>query len=116
MQLTIESVGPSKTGKSLRVKANGDWYGAKLDSGIKQGATIEATIIDGDYGPQIREWREASTPAGKTNGAPSTNWWMPFVSNTVAHAIQAGLIKEPKEVGPWAVAAMQTAIALEEVE
>ena len=37
-----------------------------------------------------------------TNVAP---WWMPFVSNTVAHAIQAGLIKTPQEIRAWLIAA-----------
>lgn len=30
-----------------------------------------------------------------------------FVSNVVGHAIEAGLIKEPTELGPWATAAWE---------
>jgi hypothetical protein len=43
-------------------------------------------------------------------------WWMPFVSNTVAHAIQAGFITEPGMVLDWARAAKEAALALGEKE
>jgi hypothetical protein len=47
------------------------------------------------------------------NGAAGGNgldkWWMPFVSNTVAHAIQVGEIKEPAHIKVWAAAAKRAA-------
>ncbi len=32
-------------------------------------------------------------------------WWAPFTSNVVAHAIAAGVIKEPIQLATWAKAA-----------
>lgn len=121
MQLTIESVGPSKSGKALRVKAGGKWYGANKDSGISSGMTIEAEVEDGEFGLWINKWkavngsaapqghpvtepRTASSSAGTAGAAPV---WSNFVSNQVAHAIQAGLIQSPEQIKLWAAAAKQ---------
>jgi len=38
---------------------------------------------------------------------------MPFVSNTVAHAIAAGLIQTPQQIEQWAMAARVAAQKLE---
>jgi hypothetical protein len=48
---------------------------------------------------------------------PSDNvapWWMPFVSNTVAHAIEKGLIGTPEAINQWALKAAQVAVAIKE--
>lgn len=113
MQLTVESVTPAKTGKSLRIKANGEWYGAKKDSGIQAGMTIDAEVEDGDYGKWINKWKamastpaaQPSAPASSSQGAAVGTAWLPFASNTVAHAINAGLIQNPEQVKVWAEAA-----------
>jgi hypothetical protein len=55
----------------------------------------------------------AAPPRAQTESAP---WWMPFVSNTVAHAIQAGFITQPELVLDWARAAKEAALALGEKE
>lgn len=116
--LTIESVGPSKSGKALRVKAGGKWYGAKKDSGLTAGTTIEAEVSDGEYGLWIDKYKpvnggaapqsavpaRAATPVGSAVAAPV---WANFVSNQVAHAIQAGLITTPEQIKLWAAAAKQ---------
>jgi hypothetical protein len=108
MQLSVEQVTTAKTGKSLRVKANGEWYGAKKDSGITAGTTIEAEVSDGDYGKWIDKWKAVEGPNGSKpaphvpTGAPA---WGNFVSNQVAHAIQAGLITSPDQIKVWAAAA-----------
>ena len=47
-------------------------------------------------------------------GEPGNNvqpWWGPFASNTVAHAIQAGLIKDPVAINQWYLKAAQCAVA-----
>lgn len=118
MQLRIESVGPSKSGKSIRVKANGSWYGADKDSGITAGSTIEAEVSNGDFGAWIDKWRavngsaapqvSGSEPGSKdrpTTPAAAVPVWGNFVSNQVAHAIQAGLITDPSHIKVWAAAA-----------
>lgn len=125
MQLTVEQVTTAKTGKSLRVKANGDWYGAKKDSGISQGMVIEATVSDGDYGKWIDAYKPVNGSAGQQMSAaarpggaeprglqtPTTSAgvapWSNFVSNQVAHAIAAGLITDPSQIKTWAAAAKQ---------
>jgi hypothetical protein len=45
-------------------------------------------------------------------GGSGDKWWMPFVSNTVAHAIQAGHIKGPGEIRTWAASAKLAAESL----
>ena len=48
---------------------------------------------------------------------PSDNiqpWYMPFVSNTVAHAIEKGLIQSPVGINEWALKAAQVAAAVKE--
>lgn len=114
MQLTVEQVKPASSGKSLRVKANGDWYGAKKDSGITAGMSIDAEVEDGDYGKWINSYRAAGSPSPASK-APASNGaaWLPFASNTVAHAIQAGMIQQPGQVSAWAKAAKDAFDALQ---
>lgn len=129
MQLAIEQVTKSKSGKALRVKANGAWFGARLNSKLDtlQGKTIDAEVKhDETYGDQIEAYKvlDSATPAQppaqqRPNGAahPAANGsgapaWLPFASNTVAHAISAGLIQEAGQVSAWAKAAKEAFEAL----
>jgi hypothetical protein len=131
MQLTVENVTTAKSGKSLRVKASGEWYGAKKDSGIKAGTTIEAEVSDGDYGKWIDSYKLVNGSAAPQAGMPSVSdgqvgtprapslppagaapVWSNFVSNQVAHAIQAGLITDPAHIKLWAAAAKQAFVEL----
>lgn len=118
MQLNVEQVTPAKTGKSIRVKAGADWYGAKKDSGIQAGTTIEAIVEDGDFGKWINSYRvigngaapAPAAPAKQNVAAPVGQAWLPMASNTVAHAISVGLIKQPSEIKQW-VEAVKEALA-----
>lgn len=112
MQLTVELVQPAKTGKSLRVKANGEWYGAKKDSGLTAGMVIDAEVSDGEFGKWIDKYKKAnggsaqpltvSGVASLPNAAPHmAPVWLPFASNTVAHAIQGGIITAPSQIEAW---------------
>ena len=120
MNLNIEAVGPSKSGKALRVKVGNDWYGANKDSGLMPGMVIDAIVEDGQYGKWITAWKKAQesavpqvspkTQVERTGAAPSPSAgaapvWGNFVSNQVAHAIQAGLITNPGDLKIWAAAA-----------
>ena len=131
----VEEVMTAKTGKSLRVKLGGTWYGSSLDSGLNgaKGQMIEAEIETGKFGPWIKGWKPvaatqvppppqggfppAPAPAVAAPhyaGEPGSNvqpWWGPFASNTVAHAIQAGLIKDPVAINQWYLKAAQCAVA-----
>lgn len=116
MQLTIESVQKTKTGKSLGVKASGKDFLAKLDSGLQVGMVIEAETETSDYQGKSYVWIGKYKAVSQGNGAAPANSggypWLPMASNLTAHAINAGLIKEPAEVKLWIAATKQ---AFEEV-
>lgn len=115
-QLVVEAVTTAKTGKSLRVKANGEWFGAQKSATLDKGWTILAEVErEGEYGPWIKAFKKvdatAPTPANaKPTGGVVAPWWAPFVSNVVAHAIAAGAIKEPGQIEPWVKGAANAAI------
>ena len=121
MLLNVEHVRLSASGKSYMVRCtNGDKYVAALScKGIEQagGRQIEAVIgnwtapdgrliITIDAFTFTGESAPARSSNASPNAAPTRNgadrWWLNFVSNTVAHAIQAGLIKEVSEIAQWA--------------
>lgn len=119
--IRIDSVKKSPSGKSLLIKSGETTYFAKVDSGLISGMTIEAETKESEYQGKtniwIERWKEvASAPqsSGATGQASDVMRFMPFVSNTVAHAIGAGLIKEPADVTMWAHAAMTAANELED--
>ena len=137
MAVQIENVTTAKTGKSLRVLLGGTWYGAALDSGLNglKGQMIEAEIETGKYGPWIKAYAKVAAPqvppptqgglppapapavAAPRYAEPSDNvqpWYMPFVSNTVAHAIAAGHCSTPEAINMWALKAAQVAVATKE--
>ena len=115
MLLNIESVKVNPSGKSCMVKAGGKEYFAKPAMGLAAGMSIDAETEDSDYNGKINVWikkfkpiqsephRAAAAAASPSNGASLA--WLPFASNTVAHAIGAGIITAPNQVKPWAEAA-----------
>ena len=126
MKGVVESVSRSSSGKSWRVKVSGKEYGASLDSKLDQhvGKFIDFDWDDGKFGPWIKSWGSViETPAesaarilGAPMPAPKANgdrFYMPFVSNVVAHAIAAGQITTPQQISPWAKAAHDAAVALD---
>jgi hypothetical protein len=127
MQLTIESIKTNPSGKSCVVKASGKDYFAKPNIGLAAGMTIDAETEVSEYNGKQNVWikkykavngsaapqeaarnveGKAATPAG---AAPV---WANFVSNQVAHAIQAGLITDPSHIKLWAAAAKQAFMEL----
>ena len=116
MKVTVEKVEKSKSGKSYNVQAEGRWYTSKA-AGIEQtaGKTIEATtgafnMPDGTPRPTIESFTiVGGAPAPQSSYAPAQNgkdrWWLPFVSNQVAHAIAAGLIKQATDIRAFAITA-----------
>lgn len=124
MLLHIDAARPTKSGKSLGIKAGGKDYLAKVDSGLSAGMQIEAEVevseYDGKSFTWIRKWKALAAPAGAAPANPgrllqqpvNAPWWMPFVSNTVAHAIQAGKIEDFNQIAGWAQAAKAAAEAL----
>ena len=105
----VKKVDLSKSKKSYRVFDGKNWYGASIDSGIEQmqGKAISADVQEGEFGPWLVNIKETNAPelaAGVAARATATDdrWWVPFVSNQVAHAIAAGLIKNPGDMAGWA--------------
>ena len=122
MQLVIERVKP--TAKSLVLTAGGREYFAKKETGITAGMTIDAETEASDFNGKTYVWvkkfkvaaPQMPVPARAGDGDPRGNQsttsagaapWLPFASNTVAHAIQSGLITDPSHVKIWAAAAKQ---------
>ena len=114
MRGTVEQVTKSKSGKSFRVLIGGSWYGAKFDSKIDAaiGKPIDFTKeTDPKFGDWITDWdfdREPDplpVPTKSATNGKVDRWWAPFTSNCVAHAIAAGVIKEPSQLQAWAKAA-----------
>ena len=116
----VKSVVPSKTGKAWRVSIGDKYYGASFDSKLDTmvGQNIDFDFDDGKFGPWIKTWgpdhTQPSTPTPQAIVAPpgqsskvsnGDRYWLPFVSNQCAHAIAAGIIKEPQQMRVWAVAA-----------
>ena len=115
----VSSVSTSKTGKSWRVKIGDKFYGAKFDSKIdgSMGKPIDFLVqSDAKFGDWIESWVYDESKPRPLPPIPPPNvpaqppltadrWWLPFCSNQVAHAIAAGLIKEPGQIKPWAEAA-----------
>ena len=127
MQLTIESVKTAPSGKSVVVKAGGKDYFAKPAQGLTAGMTIEAELKDSFFNGKTNTWIEkykpinaapqvegtASAPARQSaTPAVAAPAWSNFVSNQVAHAIQAGLINSPEQIKLWAAAAKQAFVEL----
>jgi len=119
----VQSVVKSKSGKSWRVLIGKDFYGANFDSNIESavGKSINFSFQNGDFGNWIESWAlDNSTPAPQTaTAAPQGHsnggdrFYMPFVSNVVAHAIAAGRIQNPADLNQWAKAAYEAAQALD---
>ena len=128
---TVTAVNHSKSGKAFRVTLNGKVYNAFLDSKLDTavGKVIDCQITpDKGFGEGIGQWAYSTAPAqpGPSNspvgvenratvtpGPAGDRFYLPFVSNTVAHCIAAGLIKTPSDVSPWAKAAYDAAQALD---
>ena len=128
--MQVLDVTDAKSGRSLRVKLGTQWYGAYKDSGIQKNMVIDPVIETLEKGgPWIVRYTQGAAPqvppsqtppltpapavaAPTGNGENIAPWWQPFVSNTVAHAIQAGLCKSPTEINQWALIAAQVAVAV----
>ncbi len=130
MAVLVEEVQQAKSGKSLRVKLGGSWYGANLDSGLNgaKGTMIEAEIQTSEkYGAWIKGWKPSVVPGMNAPvkspevetrepiyAEPNKNvapYWLPFASNTVNAAIAAGIIKDPQQIRAWLIACKVAAVS-----
>jgi len=139
MKGIVSEVKTSPSGKSYIAQIGEQGYFAKLDSKIDaavgkaidfsinpnvyKGKTVN-WIADWDFDrnpPQQAPVMGSAVPASGTHITkdlmhhtppimPADRFYMPFVSNVVAHCIAAGLIKEPTQIGSWARAAYRVAV------
>lgn len=120
MLLTVDRVKP--TAKSLVLTCGGKEYFAKKETGITAGMTIDAETKASDYNGKTYVWVDkfkavqnaAPQGAPAVTGASSVGTspvgaapWLPFASNTVAHAIAAGIITAPTMIEAWTRAAKE---------
>jgi hypothetical protein len=127
--LRIDSCKVSKSGKSLNVQSGVSWYLAKLDSGIDKlvGQTIDCETNTSNYNGQDLTWigvykvyaqapshvSETREPVQQVSNGDHMRY-MPFISNTVAHLIAAGQIKDTASLETWALAAYGAALKVED--
>jgi hypothetical protein len=75
---------------------------------------VEFTTSPGRDGKTFYNITAAKEKAASNGGdSGGDRWYMPFVSNTVAHAIAAGRIDDPEQIKLWAAAAKQAAVELD---
>lgn len=116
MKGVIDSCNRTKSGKSTMVLINGTKYLCnKLD--IEQYVGKEIDYETGAYKDfkTIEKFTvnlSGGGLPGRTEAASGGNGmaYMPFISNTVAHAIAAGLIKQPSEISAWVSAAKSAVV------
>lgn len=125
-QVHIKSVKLSASGKAYNVQTDsGKFYVAGLATGIEQaeGKTVDAELgsfrsangktIETIDGFTLTDSPKQPVASSSGSNGHSDRWYMPFISNTVAHAIQCGLIKGPGDIGQWARAAYRVALTLD---
>ncbi len=108
---TIQELGTSKSGKkTAKISGVGYFIDDKVDTSqwaIGKMVDFDFTL-SGDKGQYkwIKTWGFA--PTGTSAQAPTNGQahtidaaYLPFISNTVAHAIAHGLIKEPQQIRAW---------------
>lgn len=118
----IDKAVMSKSGKTLRILVNDQWYSTPnfaLQQAI--GRTIQFDVSTSEYMGNAIYWANdaqlvqdvtppqnaplRSVPSSVTASELTARDYMPFTSNQVAHAIAAGLITDAKQMTAWAVAA-----------
>lgn len=120
--VTLKFVNPAAAGKKFGsvVDTNDERYPVAkgLIGRFEKGKTYEVTVEQQKWGDSVvnvitgidsvRTPHPGDAPAGNghSNG---DKWFMPFVSNTVAHALTAGVLTDPTQIKAWAAAAKQAA-------
>tara|TARA_Y100000401_G_scaffold106411_1_gene99886 strand:- start:239 stop:673 length:435 start_codon:yes stop_codon:yes gene_type:complete len=114
-KITAAEMSPS--GKSIKVTVEGvhgeedKLFAQKANIKLMEmvGQTIQYSVRESEWDGRTSRWIETfktSTPTTNQVTPPTATKinpasYMPFVSNGIAHAIQAGLIKNIGDVGVW---------------
>jgi hypothetical protein len=114
--VTVAYVNPPKQpgGKFGSIKdSNGAYHGYDISKfTFVKGQTYDLELkMNGQYSNVVGMNSAPQQPG--PSGPTGDRWYMPFVSNTVAHALTAGLIRDPADVTKWANAAKDAAELLE---
>lgn len=116
MNITPKFVNPAGSGKKFGSIVGMDdtklMVKADMVGRFAKGQTYDVKTEDQTWGEttvQVVTAINAAAAPASGNGHGSERWYMPFVSNTVAHAIAAGRIEGPQDIKQWAAAAKQAA-------
>ncbi len=106
---------PKNNSKYGSIKgADGKYYGFEWDKfKFEVGQTYDVETRDRDVDGKVYTSITAVKKAANGSAANGDRWWMPFVSNTVAHALAAGKIEGPDDIKLWAAAAREAALDIE---
>lgn len=123
MEFTAAFVNPPKAGKKQGTikTSDGKMIGFFPDKFVfVAGHRYDCTVSEREYQGKTFysvESQKDITPSGGNGAAPGggggDRFYMPFVSNVVAHAIAAGRIEGPADIQAWAQAAKAAAVALD---
>ena len=119
MEFTAAFVNPPKEGgKRATIKTDsGKLIGYFPDKfTFVPGHRYDCSVSEREYQGRTYlniESQKDITPAGGNGAGGGDRFWLPFVSNTVAHAIAAGKIEGPADIQAWAAAAKAAALALD---
>src|SRR5678815_1067936 len=123
MQVTVSDIAAPKPGKRNGTFKHGSTFYSynPAEVMIVEGHTYEIKAKQSPQNPNLYFVDEAKPVNGAPPQAPmpgltpvryagptpvqADRFWLPFISNTVAHAIAAGLVKEPYQLKQWAAAA-----------
>ena len=122
MQIIPEFVNPPKEGaRSGSIKAtDGRYYGfeaknyptASWEKGVPYEVEVKSREYNGKtYWDVTKRHGAARQESGSSSGNGATpppltdRWWLPFVSNQVAHAIASGKVQDPDDMKVWGSAA-----------
>lgn len=120
----VQALTASRKG-APQLKIDGKYYfvGKCNVDGIQQGDTVD--FVANTFGNNnslnglvsCKPVRPQGGPAASVASAPAMDGdLLRYASNVVANAIQAGLIKEPKDVTPWYWAAINSTKAVDDEE
>ena len=121
----IQSAEEGRSGNSLRVNINGQWFSSKnWDLKDMVGQVITFTPSSSEFRGKTYYWVNEFTQgttgtarvdkSGNAQAPVSANdmAYLPMTSNLVAHAIAAGKIETPDQIQAWAKAAFHAAKSL----
>lgn len=125
MQITVKFVNLANEGKKygsvVDFETNKKYMvKAAMVGRFARGGTYEIIMHPEEWGDTtvnvvdtVKSLQTPQDASGRTIKPNGDRWYMPFVSNCVAHAITADLVGQPANISAWAKAAYDAAQALD---